>query len=76
MQGFLDSLIFGEYIEAGANGFTNTLRLKHRKPFVNLPSSRVIYGEDVRGCIIAREGTKFVCSDLSSMENLCGCPKS
>ena len=70
VQGFLDSLIFGEYIEAGANGFTNTLRLKHRKPFVNLPSSRVIYGEDVRGCIIAREGTKFVCSDLSSMENL------
>lgn len=70
VQGFLDSLIFGEYIEAGANGFTNTLRLKHRKPFVNLPSSRVIYGEDVRGCIIAREGAKFVCSDLSSMENL------
>ena len=70
VQGFLDSLIFGEYIEAGANGFTNTLRLKHRKPFVNLPSSRVIFGEDVRGCIIAREDTKFVCSDLSSMENL------
>ena len=70
VQGFLDSLIFGEYIEAGANGFTNTLRLKHRKPFVNLPSSRVNYGEDVRGCIIAREGKRFVCSDLSSMENL------
>lgn len=70
VQGFLDSLIFGEYIEAGANGFTNTLRLKHRKPFVNLPSSRVNYGEDVRGCIIARDGKRFVCSDLSSMENL------
>ncbi len=70
VQGFLDSLIFGEYIEAGANGFTNTLRLKHRKPFVNLPSSRVNYGEDVRGCLIARENTKFACSDLSSMENL------
>lgn len=70
VQGFLDSLIFGEYIEAGANGFTNTLRLKHRKPFVNLPSSRVAYGEDVRGCIIARDGKRFVCSDLSSMENL------
>lgn len=70
IQGFLDSLIFGEYIEAGAKGFTNTLRLKHRKPCVNLPSSRVAYGEDVRGCIIAREGKRFVCSDLSSMENL------
>ena len=70
IQGFLDSLIFGEYIEAGAKGFTNTLRLKHRKPCVNLPSSRVAYGEDVRGCIIARECKRFVCSDLSSMENL------
>ena len=70
IQGFLDSLIFGEYIEAGAKGFTNTLRLKHRKPCVNLPSSRVAYGEDVRGCIIAREGKRFVCSDLSSMENI------
>lgn len=70
VQGFLDSLIFGEYIESGANGFTNTLRLKHRKPCVNLPSSRVAYGEDVRGCLIAREGAKFVCSDLSSMENI------
>ena len=70
VQGFLDSLVFDEFVEAGANGFTNTLRLKHRKPFVNLPSSRVAYGEDVRGCVIARENKKFVCSDLSSMENL------
>lgn len=70
VQGFLDSIIIDDCIEAGANGFTNTLRLKHRKPFVNLPSSRVAYGEDVRGCIIAREGYTFVCSDLSSMENI------
>ena len=45
-------------------------RSKHRKPFVNLPSTRVIYGEEVRSCIISREGRKFVCSDLSSMENI------
>lgn len=70
VKGFLDSLVFGEYCEAGANGFTNTLRMKHRKPFVNLPSTRVVYGEEVRSCIIARDGKKFVCSDLSSMENI------
>lgn len=70
VKGFLDSLVCGDFCEAGANGFTNTLRLKHRKPFVNLPSSRVVYGEEVRGCIIAKEGTKFVCSDLSAMENI------
>lgn len=69
VKGFLDSLIYGEYVEAGANGFTNTLRLKHRKPCVNLPSSRVAYGEDVRACLIAREGMLLGGADLSSLEN-------
>ena len=69
VKGFLDSLVFGEYVEAGAKGFTNTLRLKHRKPCVNLPSSRVIYGEKVRSCLVAREGMLLGGADLSSLEN-------
>ena len=69
VKGFIDSLMFGEYVEAGANGFTNTLRLKHRKPCVNLPSSRVVYGEAVRSCLIAREGMLLGGADLSSLEN-------
>ena len=69
VQGFLDSLQFGEFIEAGASGFTNTLRLKHRKPYVNLPSSRVVYGEEVRRCLISKEGKVLVSADLSSLEN-------
>lgn len=70
IKGFLDSVVVDDLCEAGANGFTNTLRLKHRKPFVNLPSTRVAYGEEVRSCIIAKEDKKFVCSDLSAMENI------
>lgn len=69
VKGFLDSLVGGDFCEAGANGFTNTLRLKHRKPFVNLPSSRVVYGEQVRSCIIARNGMLLAGADLSSLEN-------
>lgn len=69
VKGFLDSLVGGDFCEAGANGFTNTLRLKHRKPFVNLPSSRVVYGEQVRSCIIARDGMLLAGADLSSLEN-------
>ena len=69
VKGFLDSLVFGEYVEASANGFTNTLRLKHRKPCVNLPSSRVVYGEAVRSCLVAREGMLLGGADLSSLEN-------
>lgn len=69
VKGFIDSLVFGESVEAGASGFTNTLRLKHRKPIVNLPSNRVAYGADVRSCMIAREGKILCGSDLSSLEN-------
>lgn len=69
VQAFIDNAIFGEYVEAGASGFTNTLRLKHRKPCVNLPSTRVIYGEDVRSCLVARDGKMLGGADLSSLEN-------
>lgn len=69
VKGFLDSLVFNEYVEASANGFTNTLRLKHRKPCVNLPSSRVVYGEAVRSCLVARDGMLLGGADLSSLEN-------
>lgn len=69
VQGFLDSLVFGSSVEAGANGFTNTLRLKHRKPCVNLPSSRVLYGAEVRSCLMARNGMLLGGADLSSLEN-------
>jgi hypothetical protein len=69
VQGFLDSLVFDNYVEAGANGFTNTLRLKHRKPCVNLPSSRVLYGAEVRSCLMARNGMLLGGADLSSLEN-------
>lgn len=69
VQGFIDSLVYGDSVEAGANGFTNTLRLKHRKPCVNLPSGRVLYGAEVRSCLIAREGKLLGGADLSSLEN-------
>lgn len=69
VQGFIDSLVFGDCVEAGASGFTNTLRLKHRKPIVNLPSSRVLYGSEVRSCLIARDGMLLGGADLSSLEN-------
>lgn len=69
VNGFIDSLVFGEYIEATAAGFTNTLRLKHRKPCVNLPSAKVSYGDQVRACLISREGKILMGSDLSSLEN-------
>ena len=69
LNGFLDSLIFDEYVEAGAAGFTNTLRLKHVKPITNLPSSKVVGGMEVRSCMVARDGMVLCGADLYSLES-------
>lgn len=67
VKGFLRDQIDGELI-AGCQGFTNTLRCQHRE-IVNLPSLRVLYGEKLRGCLVAREGKVLLGSDLSSLED-------
>lgn len=70
VKAFLDSLVCGDMIEAGANGFTNTLRLKHRKPAVNLPAPRSKYGTEVRSCLIAKDGEVLLGADLSALESV------
>lgn len=67
VKGWLENHENGELI-AGAGGFTNTLRLKHRT-LVNIPSGRVPYGMRLRGLLKAREGCTLTGSDLSSLEN-------
>lgn len=67
VKGWLENHEDGELI-AGASGFTNTLRLKHRT-LVNMPSSRVPYGMAIRSLLIAREGCTLTGADLSSLEN-------
>lgn len=75
-QGFVDSLVKldgqgeAEYVEASAGGFTNTLRLKHRKPLVNLPSVNAKEAENVRACLMAKEGNAFFGADLSGLETI------
>jgi len=56
-------------VVASAGGFTNTLRLKHRSPIVNLPKVGSPWGEEIRGCIIAPEGYTVCGADVSSLES-------
>lgn len=57
------------YLEARAQGFTNTLRLKHAE-LVNLPSSRVMLGTEIRSLLGVRDPNHILMgSDLSSLEN-------
>lgn len=69
LKGFLERADENGYAVAYAHGFTKTLRLKHAKPFVNLPKPSSPYGEFIRGVIIAPEGSILIGSDVSSLED-------
>lgn len=59
-----------DYVVATAGGFTNTLRLRHKAPVVNLPSIKASKGKEIRGMLIAKEGKMFCGADLSALENI------
>lgn len=57
------------YLQATIAGFTNTLRFRHAKPLVNLPSVDKPYGKEIRGCLVAPEGWVLCGSDMTSLED-------
>jgi len=68
-EGFLKNVTTDGYLRAGVQGFTNTLRFKHRT-CVNLPSTRKPYGSEIRGLLTARSSDMELCgSDMSSLED-------
>lgn len=68
LKGFLAAMDDEGYIRAEIQGFTNTLRFKHRI-VVNLPSVGKPYGKEIRGCLIAPKGYELCGSDMSSLED-------
>lgn len=69
LEGFLENQEDG-FVKATMQGFTNTLRLKHRV-VVNLPGVDKAYGKEIRGSLIAREGCELCGSDMASLEDMC-----
>jgi len=59
----------GGYVRAEIDGLTNTLRFKHKKPLVNLPSVEKPYGKEIRSCLIATPGTLLCGADMTSLED-------
>ena len=70
LKGFLNNERNGKVV-AGAGGFTNTLRLQHRAPVVNLPGVEAAYGEWCRGVLVAPSEDTVLCgADVSSLEDM------
>lgn len=68
LVGLKESMYEGR-VHASSGGVTNTLRDKHRKPIANLPSYDSMYGNYIRGCLIAGEGMTAAGADLSGLED-------
>lgn len=69
-ESFKDKVDSEGYVIASMRGFTNTLRLRHKKPIVNLPKVFKFYGEQIRGSIVAPNDEYLLCgSDMSSLED-------
>lgn len=66
-EGMLESQVNG-YVRAEISGLTNTLRFKHKKPLVNLPGVDKVWGKEIRGALIADEGTILCGADMVSLE--------
>jgi len=57
------------YVQANIAGLTNTLRFKHAKPLVNLPSVDKPYGKEIRGCLTCPDGYTLCGADMTSLED-------
>lgn len=70
LEGYLEKVDDDGFIQATVAGFTNTLRFKHSKPLVNLPSIYKPYGNEVRGALMKPSNEHLLCgSDMSSLED-------
>jgi hypothetical protein len=68
LKGFLESHKDG-WLKAEIAGFTNTLRFRHAKPLVNLPSVDKPYGDVIRGVLTCPEGYTLCGADMTSLED-------
>jgi len=69
-KAFLEKADDNNMIYCSVNGFTNTMRFKHKKPIANMPGVKKPYGKQIRGALMARDSDHLFCgSDMSSLED-------
>ena len=64
LNGFVECEREG-YLRAEIDGLTNTLRFKHKKPLVNLPSVEKPWGKEIRSCLTAPQGYLLCGADMT-----------
>tara|TARA_R100001377_G_scaffold85310_1_gene71495 strand:+ start:29927 stop:31846 length:1920 start_codon:yes stop_codon:yes gene_type:complete len=70
LKSFKENVDKEGFMQANAHGFTNTMRLQHAKPIVNLPGTHKPYGKEIRGCLTVPNDQYIMCgSDISGLED-------
>lgn len=70
VKSFLKNVKPNGYIYSTAHGFTNTLRIMHSQPVVNLPGIEKPYGTEIRSCLTVPDEHYTMCGfDISSLED-------
>ena len=69
LKSFLECVSEDGYLKAEVAGLTNTLRFKHSKPLVNLPSVDKPYGDIIRGVLTCPDGYVLAGADMTSLED-------
>ena len=68
LNGFLTDVDDNGYVRAQMQGFTNTLRWRH-KIVLNLPGEGKLYWEDMRGCLVCDDDEVLLGADICSLED-------
>jgi len=69
-KSYLSSADKNNMVYSNAHGFSNTLRLLHSKPIVNLPGADKFYGKEIRGSLTVPDNSYLMCgSDISGLED-------
>ena len=69
-KSFLENKDENNKVYSTAHGLTNTLRLQHSKPIVNLPGVNKWYGKEIRGVLTVPNDNYIMCgSDISGLED-------
>lgn len=72
LSAFMENKDKDDHLYSTAHGFTNTLRLMHSNPIVNLPRVSSSYGKEIRECLSVKDENYIMFgADISALEDSC-----
>ena len=69
-ESFLEAMGDNNYVKSTIDGFTNSLRMQHRKPIANLAKVSKPWGKEIRSLLISPDDEHILCgSDMTALED-------